>query len=125
MLYAVRLKLRTVHNECLNFEPVLSLCLRPASLTLRSTYIIWQRKKTEKKEPEQRNDNDEIKSRKELIIEKLKNIDKSIEFEVKSKIDGIEVEYNIRKEKKHHCRCSHNNDNDEKDENQKSRLFNR
>ena len=40
MLYAVRLKLRTVHNECLNFEPVLSLCFSPASLTLRSTYII-------------------------------------------------------------------------------------
>ncbi len=69
----------------------------------------------EKKENEINNIEETKQSLYEKIIEKIKTINVPIEFNINSKIDGIEVIFNIEKEKRHNCGCRHSENSEKKD----------
>ncbi len=100
--------------------------IESSTLITNEKQIKRRTKNNEKKELESKNEKEKEKnlSPKESMIEKLKKIDSPIEFEIKSKIDGIEVVFNIQKEHKHHCGCRHNNeDNDGNNEKEKKLYY--
>ncbi len=69
----------------------------------------------EKKENEVNNIEETKQTLYEKIIEKIKSINVPIDLNIKSKIDGIEVIFNIEKEKRHNCGCRHSENSEKKD----------